>query len=97
MIFVIRTPLFTIISLGVILLPNRSPLLSRQHRLLDARALHHDNSLADLYNETVMPKELRKAHENNDKAVLKAYEFSPKMSEQEIVGELMKMYERLEV
>ena len=63
--------------------------------ILDARALYPDSSLADLYDETVMPKELRKAHENNDKAVLKAYGFSPKMSEQEIVAELMKMYEKL--
>lgn len=63
--------------------------------ILDARALYPDSSLADLYDETVMPKELRKAHENNDKAVLKAYGFSPKLSEQEIVAELMKMYEKL--
>lgn len=64
--------------------------------ILDARALYPDSSLADLYDETVMPKELRKAHENNDKAVMKAYSFSPKMSEQEIVTELMKMYEKLD-
>lgn len=63
--------------------------------ILDARALYPDSSLADLYDETVMPKELRKAHENNDKAVLKAYGFSAKMSEQEIVAELMKMYQKL--
>lgn len=64
--------------------------------ILDARALYPDCSLADLYDETVMPPELRKAHENNDKAVMKAYGFSPKMSEQEIVAELMKMYEKLD-
>lgn len=64
--------------------------------ILDARALYPDCSLADLYDETVMPKELRKAHENNDKAVLKAYGFSAKMSEQEVVAELMKMYESLD-
>ncbi|MDE6727530.1 MAG: methylase [Oscillospiraceae bacterium] len=64
--------------------------------ILDARALYPDSSLADLYDETVMPKELRKAHENNDKAVMKAYGFSAKMSEQEIVAELMKMYEELD-
>lgn len=64
--------------------------------IIDARALYPDSSFADLYDETVMPKGLRKAHENNDKAVLKAYGFPAKMSEQEIVAELMKMYERLE-
>lgn len=63
--------------------------------ILDARALYPDSSLANLYDETVMPKELRKAHENNDKAVMKAYGFSPKMSEQEIVAELMRMYQML--
>lgn len=60
--------------------------------ILDARAKYPDSSLADLYDETLMPPELRKAHDNNDKAVMKAYGFSPKMSEQEIVAELMKMY-----
>ena len=30
--------------------------------ILDARALYPDSSLADLYDETLMPPELRKAH-----------------------------------
>ena len=30
--------------------------------ILDARALYPDSSLADLYDETVMPPELRQAH-----------------------------------
>lgn len=63
--------------------------------ILDARALYPDSSLADLYDELTMPKELRTAHENNDKAVRAAYGFSAKMSEQEIVAKLMKMYEML--
>lgn len=37
-----------------------------------------------------------KAHENNDKIVLKAYGFSAKMSKQEIVAELIKMYKALD-
>ncbi|MBQ9372787.1 MAG: class I SAM-dependent DNA methyltransferase [Thermoguttaceae bacterium] len=60
--------------------------------ILDARALFPDSSLADLYDETTMPPELRKAHEANDKAVLKAYGFSTKASEEEIVAALMKLY-----
>ena len=60
--------------------------------VLDARAKYPDSSLADLYDETVMPPELRKAHEANDRAVLKAYGFSPKASEEEIIAELMKLY-----
>ena len=60
--------------------------------ILDARALFPDSSLADLYDETTMPPALRKAHEANDRAVLKAYGFSTKASEEEIVAALMKLY-----
>ena len=63
--------------------------------ILDARAKYPDSSLADLYDETTMPQELRKAHKENDKAVLAAYGFNPKMAESEIVAELFRMYERL--
>ena len=63
--------------------------------ILDARAQHPDCSLADLYDETTMPPELRKAHQQNDKAVMKAYGFSLKITESECVAELMKMYQKL--
>ena len=63
--------------------------------ILDARVKYPDSSLADLYDETTMPPELRKAHKDNDKAVMSAYGFSQKMSEADIVAELFKMYERL--
>lgn len=64
--------------------------------ILDARALYPDCSLADLYDELTMPKELRKAHQNNDRAVMQAYGFDVKtMTESECVGELMKMYQRM--
>ena len=63
--------------------------------ILDARAKYPDSSLADLYDETVMPPELRKAHQENDRAVMQAYGFTPKMTESEIVAELFKIYERL--
>ncbi len=63
--------------------------------ILDARAKYPDASLADLYDENTMPPELRKAHKENDKAVMAAYGFDPKMSEAEIVAELFKMYEKL--
>ena len=64
-------------------------------KILDARAKYPDSSLADLYDETVMPPELRKTHQENDRAVMQAYGFTPKMTESEIVAELFKMYERL--
>ena len=63
--------------------------------ILDARALYPDSSLADLYDETTMPPELRRAHEANDRAVMAAYGFDPRMTESEIVAELFRMYEAL--
>ena len=64
--------------------------------ILDARALYPDASLADLYDEITMPPELRKAHQENDKAVMRAYGFSVKdMTESACVAELMKMYKEL--
>ena len=63
--------------------------------ILDARALYPDSSLADLYDETLMPPELRKAHQANDRAVMTAYGFSTKMTESECVAELFKLYEEL--
>ena len=63
--------------------------------ILDARAKYPDSSLADLYDETTIPPELRKAHKENDKAVMAAYGFNPKMTEAEIVAQLFKMYEKL--
>ena len=44
--------------------------------ILDARALYPDSSLADLYDELTMPPELRKAHRQNDMAVMQAYGFT---------------------
>jgi len=64
--------------------------------ILDARKLYPDSSLADLYDEVTMPPELRKAHQQNDRAVMQAYGFSVKdMTESKCVVELMKMYKNL--
>lgn len=64
--------------------------------ILDARALYPDSSLADLYDELTMPPELRKAHQNNDRAVMQAYGFSIKdTTESSCVAELMKLYQKL--
>ncbi len=60
--------------------------------ILDARALYPKSSLADLYDELTMPAELRKAHQANDLAVMKAYGFSSKMTEEEIVKKLFERY-----
>lgn len=64
--------------------------------ILDARNLYPDCSLADLYDEAAMPPELRKAHQQNDKAVMQAYGFWGKLNtESACVAELMKMYQKL--
>ena len=42
-----------------------------------------------------MPADLRRAHAENDRAVMEAYGFAPKMTEDEIVAELFKMYGEL--
>lgn len=64
--------------------------------ILDARAKYPDCSLADLYDETVMPPELCKAHQLNDRAVMEAYGFWGRLNtESECVAELMGMYQKL--
>lgn len=67
--------------------------------VLDARSLYPDCSLADLYDELTMPPELRKAHHQNDIAVMQAYGFTKGSeaykSEAACVAELMKRYEQL--
>ena len=63
--------------------------------ILDARAKYPESSLADLYDEVLMPADLRKAHQANDRAVMEAYGFAKDMTESEIVAELFKMYEKL--
>ena len=64
--------------------------------ILDARALYPDSSLADLYDELTMPVELRKAHQDNDRAVMAAYGFPIKTTtESQCVAELFKLYQEL--
>ena len=64
--------------------------------ILDARANYPTASLADLYNEALMPPDLRKAHQANDRAVMAAYGFDVgSMTEAGCVAELMKIYQTL--
>ncbi len=64
-------------------------------KILDTRDKFIDNSLADLYDPLLMPKDLRKAHRENDIAVLEAYGFDKKITEDEIVARLFQLYEEL--
>lgn len=65
--------------------------------ILDARKKYSSkNSLADMYGKDMyLYTDLVAAHKANDLAVMKAYGFSSKMSEEEIVKELFKMYQQL--
>lgn len=64
--------------------------------ILDARALYPDSSLADLYDPLTMPKELLKAHQDNDRAVMEAYGLPVKgTTESDAVAHLFEMYEKL--
>ena len=63
--------------------------------ILDARNLYPDCSLADLYDEVTMPVELRRAHQANDKAVMKAYGLPVTTSESDTVAHLFQLYEEL--
>ena len=62
--------------------------------ILDARALYPDASLADLYDELTMPPELRKAHRDNDVAVMQAYGMPVKETDEAAcVAWLMRLYQ----
>ena len=66
--------------------------------ILDARAKYPDSSLADLYDEVTMPVELRKAHQENNRAVMQAYGFNSTTTDDQesiIVAELFKLYQEL--
>lgn len=75
---------------------NKKKIEKTAQAILDARALYPNSSLADLYDELTMPSELRKAHQENDKAVMESYGFNwRKMTESDCVAELMKLYEKM--
>ena len=62
--------------------------------ILDARANYPDSSLAALYNNDLMPADLFRAHQANDRAVMQAYGFPVKstFTESQCVAELFKLY-----
>ena len=63
--------------------------------ILDARALYPDSSLADLYDPLTMPAELRKAHRDNDREVLRLYALPADATDEQIVAKLFTMYAAL--
>ena len=73
----------------------REKIAATAQAILDARTLYPDSSLADLYDELTMPPELRKAHQQNDRAVMAAYGFPLTMTESECVARLFELYQQL--
>lgn len=65
--------------------------------ILDARQQFAKLSLADMYDPVMMPVELRRAHQQNDRAVMQAYGFPVKsaFTESQCVADLFKMYQKL--
>lgn len=63
--------------------------------ILDARKKYPKLSLADMYNDLIMPPELLKAHQDNDRAVMAAYRLPVKTTtESDAVAHLFKMYKK---
>ena len=63
--------------------------------VLDARAVHPDATLADLYDPDLMPPNLRRAHQALDRAVDRLYRPRAFSSERERVEHLFTLYERM--
>ena len=64
--------------------------------ILRVREKYPDASLADLYDDLTMPLELRKAHDENDRAVMQAYGFDARTTtHSQCVARLFKMYQQL--
>lgn len=68
---------------------------STAQKILDARANYPNANLADLYDEVAMPTDLRKAHNENDAAVMDAYGYPPDFNELQIVQDLLLRYEAM--
>lgn len=65
----------------------------KAQEILDIRDTYPKSSLADLYDDTVMPKDLRKAHNELDKAVDNCYGFAG-TTDLERITFLFKLYEK---
>ena len=63
--------------------------------VLDARAVHPDATLADLYDPDLMPPALRSAHQALDRAVDRLYRKGGFASERERVEHLFMLYEKM--
>lgn len=63
--------------------------------ILDERAKHPEKTMAQLYNPDKMPKGLKQAHEELDRAVEQCYRLQPFTSDTERLEYLFKLYEEM--
>lgn len=63
--------------------------------ILDERAKHSEKTMAQLYNPGKMPKGLKDAHQELDKAVEQCYRLQPFTSDTERLEYLFKLYEEM--
>lgn len=77
----------------------KAKIVAAAQGILEARAKYPDASLATMYDKLLMPEELRKAHQANDKAVMAAYGIKPSdpayTDPAARVALLMNMYQKL--
>ena len=73
----------------------RAEIEKTAQEILDARSLYPDSSFAAMYDDALMPPELRRAHEHNDRAVCRAYGWNDDISEEDIVRELFVLYHKI--
>lgn len=64
------------------------------NHILEIRTKYPNSTLEDLYDPLFMPNDLRKAHMENDKLVLKLYGIDANASEEEIFDRLVDRYVR---
>jgi len=75
----------------------REKISATAEKILQVRKKYSDSTLAQLYDPTLMPKDLRDAHKKNDLAVIETYGFNKKLSETQIAAELIKFAELLKL
>ena len=74
---------------------NLDALKPHAQKILDVRNVHSESTLADLYDDIIMPPDLRKAHEMLDKAVDKLYRAKPFKGNSERLEFLLERYAKM--
>ncbi len=67
-------------------------LILAAQEILDIRKKYSNASLADLYDEITMPKDLRNAHRKLDRIVMRIYQLDENLDEEKIQVELLEHY-----